>query len=420
MGSYSNRSVYLEGNELKYDFSKLYQSIAGLYEPDTYIRKKNLESMKQELNLFFKDFYCSQIRISENIDCDFFGAYIVPYFSDPNVLTKFLNPDYDDSGNIKFHHYTLDLDSRLFDKVNGFTPEAIAALIIHDVNELNNSDILNKFMCAADCISTKCCSPLNTTMMMSDYWLYMFVMMETIRNMTSCFEFCTTDLIIANDFIIDYGIRDAYDDGMEAVKFAKNKLNDQIKCPTLLLNWYLSVYKRGSAIDKTIAIGDVIEDSMRFSGSKNLRDVMKNIVTYNKLPEDDDKNAYLTALTEASSTKKKQSLISQIKKNGMRSIEDDLYEYRIRIKNLETENDAVGLIRELNNRVGIISDYLDNEDLTESEKERMYKLYDKYCELREELAKKSTYNKKMYGLFVDYNALRQMSDSNYSTMNTYY
>ena len=91
----------------------------------------------------------------------------------------------------------------------------------------------------------------------------------------------------------------------------------------------------------------------------------------------------------------------------------------MRIKNVDSENEAINIVRQLNNRMGIISDYLENEELTDFERERFYKLYDKYDDLREELSKKAIYNRKMYGLFVDYNALQQMPNSN-TIMNTYY
>ena len=91
----------------------------------------------------------------------------------------------------------------------------------------------------------------------------------------------------------------------------------------------------------------------------------------------------------------------------------------MRIKNIETENEAIYVIRQINNRMAIISDYLETEELTEIDRERFFKLYDKYDGLREELSKKAIYNRKMYGLFVDYNALQQMSNSG-MTMNTYY
>ena len=65
------------------------------------------------------------------------------------------------------------------------------------------------------------------------------------------------------------------------------------------------------------------------------------------------------------------------------------------------------------------TEYLDTEDLDEKERKRWEDCYKKYLEIREALSKKTVYNKKMYGLFVDYNALQNMSQTG-NLMNTYY
>ena len=117
---------------------------------------------------------------------------------------------------------------------------------------------------------------------------------------------------------------------------------------------------------------------------------------------------------------KKKSLLSNIKSNGMKSIEDDLYEYSMRIKNIDDESSAILLMRQINSRIGIIADYLEQEDLTDFERKRYEKLYERYDKLREEMVKKPIYSRKMYGLFVDYNALMNMSNQNTMTMNTMY
>ena len=92
----------------------------------------------------------------------------------------------------------------------------------------------------------------------------------------------------------------------------------------------------------------------------------------------------------------------------------------MRIKNVDTQDEAIIIMRQISSRMEILDDYLLNqEDLSDTERERWQKVFDKYERLREELSKKTVYNKKMYGLFVDYNALQNMS-GNSITMNTYY
>ena len=125
--------------------------------------------------------------------------------------------------------------------------------------------------------------------------------------------------------------------------------------------------------------------------------------------------SYLQSLTEA-----KHGLISQMKRNGLRSLEDDLYEYNMRLRNVETQDDAILLMRQINSRMSILEDYLrDEPDLDEKERKRWEDCYQQYLDLRTALSKKTVYNKKMYGLFVDYNALQNMSQSG-QLMNTYY
>ena len=61
--------------------------------------------------------------------------------------------------------------------------------------------------------------------------------------------------------------------------------------------------------------------------------------------------------------------------------------------------------------ISILDDYLTYEEMSESERSRWQAVYDEYQKIRGELTKKTVYNRKMYGLFVDYNALADMSRS---------
>ena len=100
---------------------------------------------------------------------------------------------------------------------------------------------------------------------------------------------------------------------------------------------------------------------------------------------------------------KHNSLFAGIRRDGLKNLEDDLYEYSIRIKNVNEEDEALLILRQINMRMGIIDDYINNENLDEKEKDRWYKLYNKYSTLRDNLSKKAIYDRKAYGLFVDYN-----------------
>ena len=109
-----------------------------------------------------------------------------------------------------------------------------------------------------------------------------------------------------------------------------------------------------------------------------------------------------------------------MKRNGLKSIEEDLFEYTMRLRNVETQDDAILLMRQINSRMSILEDYLrEDTEMEDKERQRWEKCYEGYVKLRDDLSKKSVYNRKMYGLFVDYNALQNMSQSG-QLMNTYY
>lgn len=421
----NEQNFIIENGEMKYNFDNLLKGLVYIYDTNSATRSKAKGTIISELNNFFTDFKCLDVKISDNTDNDFFGVQIIPYFGDPDCIhTKLLDPDFfnNKDNDIRFNSYKLDIDSKVFDDIYGFSALSLCALIIHDINAINNPKVIRDFVAALDYISMKSGVPLknDNAGKITDYYLMQFVMTEYIRKVTSSFELCNTDLVLSDEFIRDYGLADAYDRGIESVKKAINDLKLQICCPTLIINWYLSVYSYLDQFDRKIEISDVIEDSIRFCGSRLLRELMLCIVKNNSPTPNSNIHIYRSMITE-SSTKKKGSLFTQIKKSGMKAIEDDVYEYRIRIKNIQTEYEALNLMRELNGRMVIITDYLDNEEeLPEHEKIRLYKLYDKYESLRDELSKQPIYNRKMYGLFVDYNALKQMSDANMSTMNTYY
>ena len=399
----------MEYETMNYNFSRLSEAIAAL-SYDYTNKKVVLESIKKELNLFFTDFPCTEVIYTENTDNEFFGIQITPMFSNIEQIGFLFDPD----SNLRFHHYLLEFDSKLF---NGdFTARQIMALLIHDINKLNNTNLLKEVMFMMDHISMNKGIHLKSDDIMKNKEFFLFALQDTTRKMTSAFEYISADLSFADDFTRSYGLSKEYEDAMFGVKACRNNLKDQICSVSIVMNWFIEKITDLSPWNHK----DVIEnlrDTMNFTGSKLVRRLLNMSIDCLSVHRCPMERGYYSALTE--SAKKKMSLASQIKYSGLKSLEDDVYEYRMRIKNVETENEAIYIVRQINNRMGIISDYLENEELSDMDRERFFKLYDKYDGLREELSKKAIYSRKMYGLFVDYNALQQMS-ANGMTMNTYY
>lgn len=84
-------------------------------------------------------------------------------------------------------------------------------------------------------------------------------------------------------------------------------------------------------------------------------------------------------------------------------MEEDIYEFEMRIKNVEEEDDALLLMRQINTRIAVLDDYIYTNP--EEDNSHWLKVMDRYQQLREQLAKKTTYSRKNYGIWTDYNTL---------------
>ena len=115
-------------------------------------------------------------------------------------------------------------------------------------------------------------------------------------------------------------------------------------------------------------------------------------------------------ITEA----KRRGFFVGLKYAGLQSIEDDLYEYIIRVKNAETDDEVFYCLKQINARLAIISDYIREEresGASEKDLEKWINLKIQYMDIRDKLVKNANYKKKAkYGVFVDYNALDKLDD----------
>jgi hypothetical protein len=92
----------------------------------------------------------------------------------------------------------------------------------------------------------------------------------------------------------------------------------------------------------------------------------------------------------------------------LRSIDDDLYEYKVRVKNCTEQEDAIYILRCINTRLAILDDYLMNETITDYERQHWQEVADLYRALRIEIgSKKFLSASKNFNAFlnIDYDAL---------------
>ena len=412
------------------DLERFFKSIGALinYEEvhdDTYSIDKICLAICDNLNNIFEDFRCVEVLYTPNMDKQFFGVFVRPIYQSPIDFVKSIMAGYGKYSveenfdpryyeDFKAKKYSIEIDGKLIRNF-GLTPVELATVILAEIESLNSYEpnkklrnIIDTYMAMTDDII--CTETLDNTSA-----VFQLAATITLHNITSIFAKFTYDAMedipnIITGWNLSTHLKDAYAKFINA-----GGVQDEIDKTSLMISWYFSRYKQ--LIDSR-EFQYMMRNSIETEPSKLVNTL--TMIALNSISEvnNNDKRYYHSRIyTEAT---KKKGLISRMKRDGLRSIEEDLFEYNMRLRNVETQDEAILLMRQINSRLSILEEYLeDNQDLSDNDKKRWEECYKKYIELREALSKKSVYNKKMYGLFVDYNALQNMAQ-NSNLFNTYY
>ena len=376
---------------LNYDFGGLIKSLSYLVNGST----KSGYNVSMELDKFFSDLKCTSVQYTDNTDNEFFGLYI----KNTNMTPRKAVPR---EGDLDYApcNYSIEIDSKLASILN---PVELTAVIINEIKNIISVQALEKFRDAFDFYIGMNNLSINLELMNNHPNLFRLMYDESVATLLSVFRPPTSDIIAADDFMVGCGLYEEFNSAMDKVKRLKESIfTDELGNKLLTMQWYISVIN--DSITDTRYISSILRRGFKLTGSKLLRANILNAIKELE-PMTDATERYYKSLTEAAG---KKSLAMQIKDSGLRAIEQDVYEYTMRIKNIEDENDALLLMRQLNNRIAILEDYIAQEELDERVYQKWNKVLEKYYSLRESLTKKTIYKQKMYGLFADYNVLQQM------------
>lgn len=386
-----------------YDFSGFDNAMVKLKHDHS---KSVTNSIKYELNKFFRDSECKDVIYTVNTDKMFFGMSTYAFMTSEDVHQIM----YDDI-DFRVSKYYIEIDSKLIDL--GLTARELTAVLLHEVGHLvNDSSPAGEVRKSLDMYMADTGIQIKD---ISDNYLTRefleFAFKDSIRRITSITSRNDQE-ILADEFVFMCGYGPELQSAFKKIKSNVNYLNANKSL--LGLGWALKVYKdigihRLNAI-KTLnklekMTGSELEKKIYSNGEKSLSK-MKN-VQHECVNKYDEKlviieNGYVQESDGA-------GLVDKIRRGGLKGIEEDLYEFNLRIKNVETEEDAMLILRQMNTRMSVLDDYLTYDTTaTPREKQRWENVYNKYYDLREEMVKKTLYNKKQYGLWYDY---MQLPDS---------
>lgn len=357
--------------------------------------KEDVESIRQDLNYILPTGKCKEVIYTNNVDKLPFGCIVLPTLADININAFLITGD-----EVTIKEYKCEIDSKMFDY--GLTDEEIAQILLFNIFHLISGtrpcevirEYIDNFFCDE-----------NTQLVIRDSVQYKtilsFGIADALCKITSC-------LYLPDD--ID---EDAYLESLDfeygSFKSAIDKLyneipgceNEATRAPNLsMLNWSLRLYsnvdnERPAALHLLRKAKDITASNLY------IKRIDAMINSLNRI----DTDAYVTEAVN-SALNEKGGLLAYLKYTGLRDLENDLYEFQIRAKNAEGEQEVMYALKQINARLTILADYI-RENRDDPDIDHWIEVKAEYEELRDILAKKRLH-KRSYGIFVDYDALDQL------------
>lgn len=355
--------------------------------------RNNLSELRSELNTFIPESKCIECIYTPNHDKVFFGMKTLVVLTEDQVTDILLGDKI-----VKIEKYYLEIDSKLFEI--GLTTKELTAFLLHEVGHcVIGGNTVSGVRKSLDTYFMKNKTSLSIKDSAQYQQILKYGITDAIYKMNSLFYMDNPEEVAADSFVQACGYGPYLVSGFNKLLYKHGTINKGI--PKLAtLEWTLHLYKEIKF--KRIPALKLLNSAEKLSGSVLEKRDIKNLV--NSLERLDD-TIYNESTYILESDSAKTSLFGRLKTKGLKSIEEDLYEYSIRVSHAETETDAFTILGQINTRISILDEYLESNDLSDKERERWYKLMVKYQALREELSRKRLYNKKQYGLYFDYNQL---------------
>ena len=379
-------------NRIRYDFEDMELACEDIILSDG---KRGLDKLKKELNKFFIDSRCNEILFTHS-DSLFFGMCVYPKV-DQEMVVRILQ----DEGKVRFSEYTIEIDSKVLHPSLSVTPREMLAMVLHEVGHIvNDTAPVDEVRKAIAFQLTKKGDALNVPKSAQYYTIISYGIKDTVRKMTSIMFIYKDSEVLADEFVHMCGYGDDLNNIFNKICKSGLKTTDRTVNKLTALAWTMSIYKEIKI--KRIPALRLLEKMRGIAGStleKREIEIMTNAIKTiddNNIQEVCDlSNISVYYVFNEASTQVKKTRYADIRRNAtvknIRKFEQDLYEYKMRIRHVSDEDDAYYLMRMINTRISVLEDFLDHERLSDVERDRWFGLLEKYYSLRDELANITTY-----------------------------
>lgn len=365
----------------------------------------NLADLRTIINSIFDENKCLDVLYTLNTDKQFFGIRINPVMSASDA-TVILSTD----EKVRLVNYQIEFDSKLFDI--GLSGDELVAITIYEIaSMMDNTEIFDNLRALIDCNVVTNDDVISIRDSVNYAQLIIFAIKDTMYKLSSMIFKDEPEDLLANPATAATETGESLLSAREKIISSISGLGDTFRTPKpVILEWMFLMY-RDMKINSGI-ISDTLNDAKAFTASRlEIAEIDKTLDAVNRIDNSiiESKNIDLNHFFEKKhlSSLNEISLFRSLKKNGLRGIENELYEYTMRVKNCTDADDAYLVMRGINNRLGVLEDYIYSEQLTDSDRRHWEEVAQAYRDLRVVLSKKKLEGKQ-YGLFFDYNKLDEL------------
>lgn len=382
--------------KLNYNFSNLEDIFLDALDKGTML-PQHIRGLKKELNLFFNDCNCEQVYYTDNTDKMFFGMKVYARLNADKIYDYLMGDE-----DMRIGAYTIEVDSHLFNPVLGLSCKELVALTLHEVGHVVNdtTPVANARQYLDEYLAKH-----NETVRMTDSVHYKellaFALRDFISKQNSLFYSNSVDEVLADDFVIRYGYGKYLESATETIMKNYTSLYSSSVDRFAVFSWTLSIYKHLGM--RRIGAIRTLNKAKAITGSKLEKAQIEALIRHIGRVD----NSSIMESGVGGINNKIKARMKKMRYDTMRSLEDDFYELNMRIRNVEDENDALYLMRQINTRISLIDDYINSEDMSSADVKRWNDTLDKFKRIREELASSLVYKNKSYGIYVAYPDIKE-------------
>lgn len=347
-------------------------------------------SLKNELNRFFHDSKCVECMFTENYDKPFFGMCIMPVLKSDDTY-EYIQGD----KKYRINEYYVEVDSKLFDEMLDLTGEEFIAIVLHEighmVNDANPIEVFKKNM--MNYVTQN--GVIRSTSNVNYREILLFGIKDCIRKMDSIFE-KKDDETLADEFVIAHGYGPALESALTKIVDHTGSLNKGVTNNFLVMGWTLRLYQ--DIKNRRIPALYLLRKMKELTPSHLEREELYKLEVRLRRIDDD---AIIGNYIQESGT-----ILSNLKRKGIRGYEDDYYELALQTKAVQREDDALIILHKINSRIRVLEDYIEDEEMNAKDQKRWDDLLNKYIKLRDTLSNKTLQADDYSRIIVNYPQIR--------------